>query len=118
MRQVDVAVIGGGPGGSSAAFFLQYLGMEKTLLIERLERNRYSRYHRMCGEGLSERGLRQIRPIKPNGILNRIRKIRIIWPDESVRELRARGYILDRVPFLQAIHADFLALGGEILRDR
>lgn len=53
----DVIVIGGGPAGSSAAYFLGEAG-KKVLLLEKEHLPRY----KMCGGGLSVRFLRQMFP--------------------------------------------------------
>ncbi len=120
MREFEAVVIGGGCAGCSAAFFLKYysLGKEiRSLLIERLEGAKFSRYHRMCGEAISKRAFREIAPIKPTSILNQIKKIEERWPGGvRVRE-KAKGYILDRPRFLEEVLKKYERLGGERVTD-
>src|SRR5690554_3557674 len=66
MRQIyDVAVIGAGPSGASAAFHLAKKGI-KTILIEKETLPRY----KTCGGGFVYRGLRQM-PFDVNRVIER-----------------------------------------------
>jgi geranylgeranyl reductase family protein len=60
----DVVIVGGGPAGSTAAYFLGIAG-KKVLLIEKERMPRY----KLCGGGLSVRFLRQTFPFSFDSIL-------------------------------------------------
>ncbi|MFV9671825.1 MAG: geranylgeranyl reductase family protein [Acidimicrobiia bacterium] len=51
----QVLVVGGGPGGAAAAFWLARLGIDVTLV----EKKRYPR-EKACGDGLTPRAVRQL----------------------------------------------------------
>ena len=55
MTDADVIVVGAGPGGSSAAFFLAQHGLD-VLLLEKTEFPR----EKVCGDGLTPRAVRQL----------------------------------------------------------
>lgn len=114
----DVVVVGAGPGGCAASYFMKILQPDlNVLLIERLTGDRFSRYHRMCGEAISSRGFRELDPIRPGRILNRIRFAEEIWPDGLHITSKADGYIIDRSLFLKDLIQDFKGKGGEVLND-
>lgn len=55
MSQADVIVVGAGPGGSSAAYFLARAGAKVVLL----DKEKFPR-HKVCGDGISPRSLAQL----------------------------------------------------------
>jgi len=116
----DVLVMGAGPAGSSAAFFSKFLDEDdkrEVCLIERLDDQKYLRYHDMCGEGVSEDLFKDISPIKSSCITEKIRKVREYWPDDIEIETKTKGYILDRPRFLNGIIAQYVKLGGKYIQN-
>lgn len=88
----DVVIVGAGPAGSSAAWFLSGSGM-KVAVIERLS-ERFGEYHGICGGGVSRRGCSRI-PLDGDEILNEVRGIRLRWPGGVTTSIRAEGYVID-----------------------
>ena len=95
----SVTIVGSGPAGMSAAFFLSRYDVDVTVM-ERLSKERYDRYHSICGGGISKRAFRELRPMRPSGVVNEFSWTRIVWPDGTVVRMRTPGYILDRPAFL------------------
>lgn len=97
-------VLGAGPAGAAAAFFLSHLSAGKlnVLSLEKLDRN-FGRYHRMCGEAISERAFRELAPLSPEHVTHRIRRAVEHWPGGVRIETGADGYILDRPAFLRDV---------------
>lgn len=93
----DVIVIGGGPAGTSAAKFASKNGA-KTILFER---DKVIGAPVRCGEGVSKRGIANFVPLKGPWIVNELKKVRLIAPDNRSVELESSlvGYILDRTVF-------------------
>jgi flavin-dependent dehydrogenase len=114
----EVVIIGAGPAGTSAGFFLKN-GEPGTdvLMIDRLDEAKYSRYHRMCGEAISRQAFRELAPIRPMEVVHNILKVREEWPGGRSIETSAVGYILDRPAFLRNLLARYRSLGGEQVRD-
>jgi digeranylgeranylglycerophospholipid reductase len=115
----DVLVVGAGPAGSSAAFFSKFLDEDdkrEVCLIERLDNQKYLRYHDMCGEGVSGDLFNDIFPIKASHIIERIRTVREYWPEDIEIETKMKGYILDRPRFLKGIVDQYAKLGGKCLQ--
>ena len=116
----DVLVVGAGPAGSSAAFFSKYLDKDnkyEICLLERLDNQKYLRYHEMCGEGVSEDLFIDISPIKPSYIIERIRKLREYWPGNIEIETSMNGYIINRPRFLKDIIDQYVKLGGKYIQN-
>ena len=115
-RNLRVLIIGAGPAGVSAAYFLKYYDSDNTVdvnLVERLDSKRYEIYHDMCGCAISENLLKEIKPLKVENIVGKIHLIREFWPDNLVTETRLKGYIIDRPEFLKAVIRRFVNMGGE-----
>lgn len=118
--ECDVLVVGAGPAGCSAAFFSELLDADnkcEIILIERLDNQKYLNYHDMCGEGVSEFLFRDIAPIKPSCIIEKIRKVREYWPGDIEIETTMEGYILDRPLFLKGIVDQYIKLGGKYIQN-
>ena len=116
----DVLVVGAGPAGSSAAFFSKFLDKDnkcEICLLERLDNQKYLRYHEICGEGVSEDLFKDIPQIKPSFIIERIRKVREYWPEDIEIETLMNGYIIDRPRFLKSIIDQYVKLGGKYVRN-
>ena len=96
----DVIIVGSGPAGMSAAFFLSLEKGFNITVLERLGSEQYQRYHRICGGGISKKTFKKVGPMVPSGILNEISRTRIIWPDGTEVKMKTPGYILDRPVFL------------------
>ena len=84
------------------------------LLLDRLDEARFSRYHRMCGEAMSERAVEDISPLPLKAVRHRITRVRELWPGDIEIVERENGVILDRPRFISSIHSGVEAKGGEI----
>jgi flavin-dependent dehydrogenase len=112
---MKVAVVGAGPAGVSAAYFLKAYDRDNAIavdLIERLGGDNYSRYHDMCGEAVSDYLFTELKPLKPDGIVEKIRLIREYWPGNIEINTRVNGCILDRAQFLISVIDKFKKAGG------
>ena len=89
----SVIIVGSGPAGMSAAFFLS-LNDHDITVIERLGDSQYNRYHEICGGGISKKAFKELRPMEPSGIVNEISKTRIVWPDGTEVRMKTPGYII------------------------
>ena len=93
-------VVGSGPAGLSAALYLSANGMDVTV-IDRLSDTGFSRYHSVCGAGISSKAFGELDLIEPDCVRNRIRYTELVFPGEHKVRVRVRGYVLDRVGFLK-----------------
>ncbi len=107
--------MGAGPGGCSVAYYLAKDSDLEVTLIERLQADRYERYHRMCGEALSSRTFSELPTIRPWGALHEIRRAHEVWPGGTEVDYRVKGYVMDRTTFLRRLIRDFKERGGELL---
>lgn len=113
-QNYDVLVVGAGPAGTSAAYFSKYFAEDsRVCLVERLNKNEYYKYQRMCGQGVSAELIKDISPIKIHGILNKIDATKEIYPDGTTIETKLDGYIIDRPVFFENIIKEYKKLGGE-----
>lgn len=112
--EFDALVIGGGPAGLAAAFFLSDSDI-RVGVVERLSTERYDRYHSICGEGISNDAFLDLRPMEPWGIKNHISKATLIWPDEKEIDVPVKGYIIDRPTFLQELRDRCSSQGVEFI---
>lgn len=97
-------VLGGGPAGAAAAYFLSHLsdGKMSVLSLEKLEKG-YDGYHRMCGGALSARTFQELSPLGPEGVEFRVRRALEHWPGGIDLETPVDGYVLDRPAFLRHV---------------
>ncbi len=102
IEKVDVLVIGTGPAGAAASFFIPYLseGKLSVLSLEKLGRN-FDRYHHMCGEALSKKAFEDLAPLGPHAVQFQIRRAVEHWPGDVTIETEADGCIIDRPEFLR-----------------
>lgn len=115
VKKIRILVVGAGPGGTSAAYFLKKYDEEEKFsvdLIDRLSSDKYHRYHDMCGEGISKDLLKEISPLQPDGIAEEIHSFQEYWPDDIFIETKMDGFILDRGVFLESIINQFQQEGG------
>jgi flavin-dependent dehydrogenase len=114
----DMVIVGAGPSGAAAGYFLKRLRPDAdVLLIDRLDDEKYRRYHRMCGEAVSRAMFKELAPIVPSAVVHEIMRMREVWPGGTVLTSRARGFILDRPRFLQKVIADYRSMHGLLLKD-
>ena len=111
-----VLVVGAGPAGTSAAFFLKHFdkkGEFEVTLIDRLPEEKYYKYHRMCGEGISADAFKELKPLKPTNIIHKISLTEEIYPGNVILKTESKGYLLNRSLFLEGIQKKFIKNGGK-----
>lgn len=113
MSSFDTVIIGGGLAGLSCGIhLLNSKPGSNVMIIDRLQDESYNRYHRMCGEALSQATVKEMKPIHLMGKRHHINKVEEVWPDNLVIKAKVRGHIIDRPAFLQSLCDDFIARGG------
>lgn len=113
--KLDVLVVGAGPGGSSASFFLKHFDKHNEFnvtLIDKFPEEKYGRYHRMCGEGVSQVAFKELYPIEPEGVIHKIKLTEEVYPHNITLKTAVPGYLLNRVAFLKSIQRKFINKGG------
>lgn len=118
LKQYDVAIIGGGPAGSSTAYHTAKLGL-KTIMFEKAQ---YPR-DKPCGGALSSRCLQYLgeeakKVINCDAKTMRLYSPKLAYFDETVKE----GYFIIRSEFdhamaKDAINAGATVLDGELVKD-
>lgn len=114
-KEKRILVVGAGAAGATAAYFLKRNDKENHFsvdLVERLSADKYDRYHDMCGEGISKDLLKDISPLKPHGLVEKINSFQEYWPGNIFIETKMDGYIIDRVCFFDSIINNFKQEGG------
>ncbi len=116
MPRYDLIVAGAGLSGLSCAIhFLHRQPGASVLVLEKLPGERYSRYHRICGEALSDKARREMAPIELAGRRQRIRYAEERWPDGTAIRAKVSGHIVDRPLLLASMKENLLSLGGELI---
>jgi|GEM_PF-1094528 len=117
---IKVLVVGAGPGGSSAAYFLKHYDRDNIIkvdLVDRLNSDKYSLYHDMCGEGVSSDILKDFEPFSPDGVVGKIQLIREFYPNNIEIQTKMDGLLIDRVRFFSSIIDEFVRLDGSFQRN-
>ncbi len=119
MDEYHTVIVGAGPAGSSVASRLcpQLAPDQRVLMLERLPENKFDRYHRMCGEGISHAGLKEAGCLDRRLIVDNITRAVEHWPEDIVIETRLKGYIIDRTAVLRELRKRFEGSGGSVSRD-
>ena len=100
----DVVIVGGGPAGLATAWCLCGLESERQILVlERFDAHGYDRYHRMCGEGISRKGLGNLNLGVDVRSRNSVRSVKEHWPGNIETEATVDGIILDRPGLLRSL---------------
>ena len=121
MRECDILVVGAGLSGVSAANHLSRLGEEDVVVLERLSDGPFNRYHRICGEAVSDR-MFNMAGFEPSGIIRRVDRICIAFPGDIEINIPVSGQIVDRPSLISNIRdgcsADFVhATARGVTRD-
>jgi len=110
MFECNVLIVGSGLSGSSAAYHLGRLGVKDVVVIERMSGEAYGRYHRTCGEAVSDRML-SLAGVPGGSEVREVRKIRITCADVDM-DVPVKGHIIDRERLLKELRdgsgADFV----------
>jgi len=111
-REVDLIVVGAGPGGSWAAKHAAKAGLSVLLL----EKDREVGVPVRCAEGVSEKGLRSVISIDTRWIAQVIRGVRFIAPDGTKVDAYPgeTGYILNRKLFDAALAEEACQSGAHL----
>ncbi len=111
MREFDVIVVGGGPGGVSAAKFAAKRGLNVLLL----EKEPAIMAWKPCGEATSQETFRtaEVRP-KPSIVLKEA-YAQVYAPNMKFIEIKQIGYNINKSYFLQEIAADAAQVGACLL---
>ena len=119
MDEYHTVIVGAGPAGSSVASRLcpRLARDQQVLMLERLPENKFVRYHRMCGEGISHAGLKEAGCLDSRLIVDVINRAVEHWPEDIVIETRLKGYIIDRTAVLRELRKRFEDAGGLVSRD-
>ena len=115
--QHDLVVIGSGPAGCSAAWKARRLRPEwDIVLIERLDDKNHGVYHRMCGEGISKEGLKEIDFDHGPFVTHTITKAVEHYPGDISISSDIDGFIINRPKMLDGITAAFEREKGAVMR--
>ncbi|MDO8428303.1 MAG: NAD(P)/FAD-dependent oxidoreductase [Candidatus Diapherotrites archaeon] len=110
----DVAVIGAGPAGASAAKNSAQLGLETILLEEHTSIG--EPVH--CGECLSEYATQNIGIKLPKEVISLdVKGVKVIFPDGTDRNVSEPGYVLEKHLFEQWLASEAEKLGAYISLD-
>jgi digeranylgeranylglycerophospholipid reductase len=116
MPDVDVLVVGAGPGGAVAACKAREAGPELDVVL--LERDRAVGAPVRCAEGVGDAGLREFAdPAGADWAARKITRVIFLAPDGTEVKVAERdvGWILDRTRFDAHLAAQAAAAGAEVL---
>lgn len=115
MKHYSVIIVGGGPAGSSVAHHLSFnRKIISALLIEGRNESSFSRYHQMCGEGISRKGLMET-GLEVSGLVkNAVTRAIEYWPGNITIDSEIDGLIIDREKLISKLRESFTVKGGEI----
>jgi len=120
-RETDVLVIGGGPAGAAAGYWLARAGHRVTIV----EKKTFPR-EKTCGDGLTPRAVKQITDMGLAGSLERFHRyeglratahgkaLELQWPSHSVYP--QHGYVVRRRELDQMVALNAEAAGAELLQ--
>ena len=100
MEGYSVLIVGGGLAGLSAAMHLKRLGIGDVAVVERMSGDLYGRYHRICGEAVSERFLK-LSGADRGCIVRSIDSIKVSCGSTDIR-FQVKGHIIDREALLES----------------
>ena len=108
----EVAVIGGGPAGLSAAYHLAKQGI-KTIILEEHPQVGQPIH---CGEGLSSLALKRLGlvDVPSNALGLKIKGIRVVFPNGQYTVFREEGYDLNKDLFEQYLLDKVIKAGASI----
>ncbi len=121
MKNVDILIIGAGPAGCSASFFSKFYDEDnenKVLLLDKLSKEKFSKYHDMCGCCISQDAFEDIRPIKPKYIIEEVSQIKEYIVNKLILKTNIKGFIIDRPKFQNHLIDKFKKLGGKYKEER
>jgi digeranylgeranylglycerophospholipid reductase len=112
-KSYQAIVVGAGPGGSTAAYYLAREGVDVLLL----EREREIGKNIICAEGISKRALEILDIPKGRFIASMIKRTRIYGPSGNFLEIETPevGYILERKIFDRFLAERAAKSGAEVL---
>lgn len=112
----DLIVIGAGPAGCRAASIAVKKRPDwSVLLLDHLPTADWQRYHGICAEGISGKGLDELGEWARKYIIHQLKKVEERWPAGIVVESDIDGYIVDRRGIMRHQLEEFQAGGGEVL---
>lgn len=113
----DIIIVGAGPAGCRAAAMSVEMRPDwKVLLLEGKEGIDWEKYHSICAEGVSEAGLRELKDVSEERVLNHLSSVRELWPSGITVESEVKGFIVDRRGIMRDQLQSFQANGGVLDR--
>ena len=108
---VDVLVVGAGPGGGNAALQCARKGL-RTMIIEDHDEIGTPVH---CGECISDEAIANLKLDLPEEVISkRVNGIRVIFPDGTSKQLTETGYVLEKHLFEQWIADSAVKEGAKL----